>query len=169
MRDETAHTVVLNPEEERAYSYSIGGVFINFGMIEILSYQWVSGLGRDPIVMRDMAIDMRLCERIDLIKELIDRVDWPSETKLNAINLWSEASKLSQIRNRIAHNPFIRGKNRDGHLVSGIANGKKMKEPGPYEYELLEADEITKAALRAGVIGRELAAFLPRFEEGKDE
>ncbi len=152
--------IKLQPDDERAYSYSIGGVFINFGALEMMSFRWVDTLGRDPVVMRDLAIDMNLARRIELIVALITRSDWPDDLKQKSISLWREVSDQSKIRNTIAHNPFVTAKNREGLTVSGIANAKKMKGEGPYEYELLSAEDISKAALRAGALGRELATIL---------
>ena len=152
--------IKLQNDDERAYSYVIGGVFINFGALEMMSFGWVESLGNDPVVMRDLAIDMNLAKRIDFIVMLIKRSEWPDDLKEKSISLWRQVAEESKIRNTIAHNPYITGMNREGSTVSGIANAKKMKGDGPYEYELLSAEDISKAALRAGALGRELATIL---------
>ena len=63
----------LPHDAERAFSYTIGGVFINFGALEMISFRWVEALGKDPVVMRDLAIDMNLGRRIEFIVTLITR------------------------------------------------------------------------------------------------
>jgi hypothetical protein len=99
---------------------------------------------------------MGLAERIRLIKQLIDRATWPQDRKNRAKTLWDEVSEKSKIRNKIAHNPFVSGKSKDGIPVKGIADFKKMKGPGPYEYELLQVSEIEQVILRAEKLSREL-------------
>jgi hypothetical protein len=110
--------------------------------------------------MRDLAIDMNLGRRIEFIVTLITRSSWSPEIRDRSITLWRTVADESKIRNRIAHNPFVSGKNKEGQVVSGIANAKKMKGDGPYEYELVTADEIAGAALKAGELGRELSEIL---------
>ena len=150
----------LPQDDERAYSYAIGGVFINFGALEMISFRWVEVLGKDPVVMRDLAIDMSLGQRIKFIVMLINRSSWAPEIQTRSICLWTEVANESKIRNTIAHNPFVLGNNKEGQPVSGIASAKKMKGGGPYEYKLVTADEIAGAALRAGELGRELSEIL---------
>jgi hypothetical protein len=150
----------LPHDDERAFSYTIGGVFLNFGALEMISFRWVEVLGKDPVVMRDLAIDMNLGRRIEFIVTLITRSSWSPEIRDRSITLWRTVADESKIRNRIAHNPFVSGKNKEGQVVSGIANAKKMKGDGPYEYELVTADEIAGAALKAGELGRELSEIL---------
>jgi len=150
----------LPQDDERAYSYAIGGVFINFGALEMISFRWVEVLGKDPVVMRDLAIDMNLRQRIKLIVMLITRSSWAPEIQTRSILLWTKVADESNIRNTIAHNPFVWGKNKEGQPVSGIANAKKMKGGGPYEYKLVTADEIAGAALRAGELFRDLSEIL---------
>src|ERR1700753_1506373 len=117
---------MLTAEEERLWSNAIGGVFLNFGGIEFASFRWIEALSTDAI-MRDLAIDMRLSQRIGLIKRLVDRASWPAEKKKKAIELWDEVAKRSEIRNTIAHNPFSFGRDREGRPAAGIINVKKMK------------------------------------------
>jgi len=150
----------LPQDDERAYSYAIGGVFINFGALEMISFRWVEVLGKDPVVMRDLAIDMNLGQRINFIVMLITRSSWAPEIQTRSISLWKKVAVESNIRNTIAHNPFVWGKNKEGQPVSGIANAKKMKGGGPYEYKLVTADEIAGAALRAGELCRDLSEIL---------
>ena len=150
----------LPHDAERAFSYTIGGVFINFGALEMISFRWVEALGKDPVVMRDLAIDMNLGRRIEFIVTLITRSSWAPAIQARSITLWRRVADESKIRNTIAHNPFVWGKNKEGQPVSGIANAKKMKGDGPHEYELVTADEIACAALRAGDLGRELSEIL---------
>jgi hypothetical protein len=158
------HFTPLGAEEEAAYSYAIGGVFINFGAVEMMSYRWVEWLSTDPVVMRDMAIDMKLADRIRLIVRLVERTDWPADDKKSAVELWQAVGTASQIRNRIAHNPFIRGRNKEGQPISGIGNAKAMKGKGPYEFQLLGPDEIEAAAHHAGELGTRLLEIIRKYK-----
>jgi hypothetical protein len=150
----------LPQDDERAYSYAIGGVFINFGALEMISFRWVEVLGKDPVVMRDLAIDMNLRQRINFIIKLITRSSWAPEIQARSISLWERVAVESKTRNTLAHNPFVWVKNKEGQPVSGIANAKQMKGDGPYEYKLVTADEIEGAALRARELLRDLSELL---------
>lgn len=159
---------MLSAEEEHLWSNAIGGVFLNFGSIEFASFRWIEALSTD-LLMRDIAIDMKLSQRIGLIKRLVERAAWPTEKKKKAIELWDEVAKRSEIRNTIAHNPFSFGRDRNGHPAAGILNVKKMKGPGPYEVSLLNAHQILETAFRAGELSKELHVLWATPYEEKSE
>ena len=165
MKSNKVRTLTL--EEERTWSNAIGGVFLNFGGIEFASYRWIEALSNDQI-LRDVAIDMNLARRIDLIKKLIQRSSWQDDKKKGAIDLWKEVSGHSKIRNTIAHNPMSFGRNRDGLAIGGIINVKEMKGPGPYEVQTLDVMDLVETARRVALIANKLHPFLEDEESAKD-
>jgi hypothetical protein len=159
---------LLTAEEERLWSNAIGGVFLNFGGIEYASFRCIEALSTD-MIMRDVAIDMKLSQRIDLIKRLVQRSSWAPEKKKKAVEIWNEVAKRSEIRNTIAHNPFSFGQDRAGKPAAGIINVKQMKGPGPYEVPLLDVHQILETAHRAGELYNELQALWVEPHEEKKE
>jgi hypothetical protein len=158
---------ILTAEEERLWSNAIGGVFLNFGGIELASLRWIEVLSTD-LILRDVAIDMNLSQRIGLIKRLVERASWPPGKKKKAVELWAEVAKRSETRNAIAHNPFSFCRDREGRPTAGIINFKRMKGPGPYEIPLLNAEQILDTAFRAGELSKELhALWAEPYEEPK--
>lgn len=158
----------LTLEEERTWSNAIGGVFLNFGGIEFASYRWIEALSQDPM-LRDVAIDMNLGRRIDLIKKLILRSNWDGEKQKAAIDLWKTVAGHSKIRNTIAHNPMTFGRNRDGDAVGGIINVKEMKGPGPYDVPTLSVMELVETARRVARIADKLQSLWANEEPKKDQ
>ncbi|MCY7350997.1 MAG: hypothetical protein LH606_10050 [Cytophagaceae bacterium] len=88
-----------------------------------------------------------------------ERSDWPDLVKNESHSLWSEASKLSELRNTIAHNPLVFGSTAEGIPAWGIVNIKKMKGPGPFSVELIDLQSIISVAIRAGEITNKYRNF----------
>lgn len=128
----------------------IGAFITNFGAAEMASFQWINALSADPVVLRDLAIDMPFRKRIALVCQLIERSGATTERKEKAIGLWEEVAKLAEIRNTIAHSPFVT------QPSAGFINVKKFKGDGPYELKPLGLMEIASA-------GRRLALILPEL------
>lgn len=147
--------VMLSKEQEHLWSDSIGGLILNLGGIELDSFRWIQHLSTDKIVS-DLAIDMTLSKRLQIIRELIERSDFSPESRKRAVELWSEVGKISETRNTIAHNPIVFGPGQDGKPVMGIPNVKNMKGSGPFTITLVNVAKIIEAAHRLVVISRAL-------------
>ena len=150
---------LLTAEQERQWSNAIGGVFLNFGFLEFISIRWVKHFSRDE-VLNDLSIDLSFTKRIQLINQLINRSDWSETLKKEAQVLWNEASKLSENRNTIAHNPLVLGASSDGQPSEGIVNVKKMKGVGSFAVDLIDLKSIISVATRAGELTNQLQKFL---------
>lgn len=153
--------VQLSGAENKDWAQAIGGVFLNFGLLEFISYRFVEILSND-VMLRDVAIEMQFARRIQLIKKLIERSTWTNEEKLEALQLWGEAAKASEIRNTVAHNPFSSGKDQNGNDAKGILRARDMVGVGPYAVTLIQLRQLVDTATRAG----EIALALNRFIEG---
>ena len=138
----------MDTAKELKWEPLIGGFITNFGAAEIASFQWITTLSADPVVLRDLAIDMPFRKRISLVCQLIERSGVSKERKDKAIGLWEEVAKLAEIRNTIAHSPFIT------QPSTGFLNVKKLKGDGPYEIVPLGLVDVANA-------GSRLARILP--------
>jgi hypothetical protein len=132
--------------------------FINFGLIEFESYLWAYWLGGKSHKAKDKAIGLMLSPRITFIKTLVSESSLTEEDMKKADSLWTKVSNDSLLRNRIAHNPFIR-KSKNELSKCGIADAKTMIGPGPYKYNLLEVGAIADAALDAARLAESLQDF----------
>jgi hypothetical protein len=152
-------SVTLTAEQERLWSNAIGGIMLNFGQVEFTSHRWIQHFSRDPLI-GDLAIDMQFSKRLQLIRELLARAELSSEVRSRALELWTEAGKLSETRNRLAHNPMVFAPGPDGQLIPGIPNVKHMKGSGPFTITVLDSSQIIHAARRLGEIAAELDQLL---------
>lgn len=99
--------MILNPLYIGEWPCKVGQYMLNFGAIELLSYQHLIVL--EPTRERfNENLDCLLGERIKRILELLDastKLDTTTKTDIKL--LWIEAKELSVWRNRIAHNPVL--------------------------------------------------------------
>lgn len=99
--------VVLNAPYLGAWADKIGRFILNFGGIELLSYQQLLLLeaSHEDFVAN---LDRLLGRRIDRIVHLLETTDRLCvDERPPAVELWEEAREFSKWRNRIAHNPVL--------------------------------------------------------------
>lgn len=141
------------------WSQSIGGLIINFGLIEFQSMRWIQAFGGDAAVLK--ARRSKLSERIDAAVALIKESALSPLDQARACELWSEARRLSKMRNRIAHNPICIGRSADtDEVVLSIIDLKNMAPKSANTLEPLQYTHIASFALRAGEDGIELSAII---------
>jgi hypothetical protein len=145
-----SHLAIMDTTQGMKWEPLIGAFIMNFGAVEMASFQWITALSADPVVLRDLAIDMQFRKRISLVCQLIERSATSAEQKAEAVGLWEEVAKLAEIRNTIAHSPFV------SQPSEGFINVKKLKGDGPYELKPLGLVEIASA-------GSRLARILPKI------
>lgn len=130
-RRRTGAAVFLrNPSQGSGFVEAVGKLITNFGGIEFYSHIWVIELSRDEIVT-DLAVELPLSKRIDLVNELVDRERMPKRWKAESTKLWTRAKKLSETRNIVAHSPIPyswRDRPADGPPdLIGIPNMKQIR------------------------------------------
>lgn len=152
-------TVMLNKEQESQWSNIIGGLILNFGTIEFMSFRWIQHFATDSLV-NDLAIDMQLSKRLQIIRDLVERSSLADDARKQAIALWDEVGKLAELRNTIAHNPIVFGVGPDQKQAMGIPNVKQMKGSGPFAVRLIQVSKIYEAAHRLVAISTELDGIL---------
>jgi|SRR3954466_5552639 len=99
--------MVINPHYLNSWPELIGKYMLNFGGIELLSYQFLlifENSETDFIKNYDRSLGARIERIFQLIKA---QTNIENETKDNITELWAEAKNLSVWRNRIAHNPVL--------------------------------------------------------------
>ncbi len=90
------------------WSQSIGGLIINFGIIEFQSLRWIEKLDGVPAALK--ARRDKLSLRINAAVALIPSSSLAEIDQRKARDLWTEVNSLSATRNRIAHNPICVGR-----------------------------------------------------------
>jgi hypothetical protein len=148
-----------NVPQMALWSQSIGGFIINFGIAEFLTLRCV-----EKFAGKQAAIackKKKLSERINAAKKALASSALTVEEKKRSEILWAEISKLSQTRNRIAHNPLCPGFNKaTNQIVWSAIDLKKMVPVGENALEPLDYAEIAGAALRVRDICQELRTLI---------
>ena len=141
------------------WSQSIGGLIINFGIIEFQSLRWIEKL--DGVSAALKARKDKLSLRINAAVALIPSSSLSDIDQRKARDLWTEVNNLSAMRNRIAHNPICVGRRADtGEAVLSIIDLKKMSPTSDNPLETLDYSQIASSALRVREIGRQLSALI---------
>ncbi len=141
------------------WSQSIGGLIINFGIIEFQSLRWIEKL--DGVSAALKARKDKLSLRINAAVALIPSSSLSEIDQRKARNLWTEVNNLSDMRNRIAHNPIcVDRRANTGEAVLSIIDLKKMSPTNDNPLETLDYSQIASGALRVREIGRQLSALI---------
>lgn len=99
--------VVFNSTHLGEWPLKIGQFILNFGAIELISYQHLNALEPTREVF-NLNADRLLSQRLDRIQTLLEQSTNMSRAEKETVNsLWAEARALSMWRNRIAHNPVL--------------------------------------------------------------
>lgn len=99
--------VVLNPPYVGDWPQKVGQYMLNFGAIEMFSYQHLILLEPTRADF-NRNLDRLLSQRIERISQLLDASKTIDEsTKAYLRSLWADAKDLAAWRNRIAHNPVL--------------------------------------------------------------
>ena len=98
---------VVNPPYLGEWVHKVGAYMLNFGAIELISFQFLNEL---ELTREDFNRNLEhlLAARIKRILKLVDAsttISEPDRTQIRS--LWDEARQLSQWRNKIAHNPVL--------------------------------------------------------------
>jgi hypothetical protein len=99
--------MVLNAPYMGEWPRKVGQYMLNFGAIELFSYQHLILLEATRVDF-NKNLNFLLSPRIDRILELIDtsrKISNPDKIEIKS--LWLEAKELAHWRNRIAHNPVL--------------------------------------------------------------
>jgi hypothetical protein len=153
------------PTDMGYWSQSIGGLIINFGIIEFLTLRWIEVLGGDQAALD--ARKSKLANRINSVLALIPNSALSSSDKKQAGDLWDEVLKLTATRNRIAHNPLCIAIDPTNQLaVLSVVDLKIMTPKGQNPLERLDRTKIADIGLRVGAIGRLLSDLLTSLPNG---
>jgi hypothetical protein len=156
----------IKPPDMGYWSQSIGGLVINFGIIEFLTLRWIQVFDSEAAATKSRKD--RISDRIKSARALIPASPLSDADKKTADDLWDEVSKLLVTRNRVAHNPICLGfMPSSGEMVLSIIDLKKMTPTGSNPLERLDFSQIGSIALRARDIGNSLKAFIESIPKSK--
>jgi len=144
-------SIIIQTPETNRWAECIGGLVINFGLAECLSFIWIRKLaGKDA---ERKARKKTFGERIERITKLISTSQFSNQDKESAIALWGEIKRHSGIRNRIAHNPVnFAIRLNTGETFLTIHDLKKASAVDHDHIEELKIDKIRDTAIRIGQI-----------------
>ena len=142
----------------------VGGLILNFGIAEFQTLRWVERLAG-----AEAAISLRTSFfglRIKAAKALVDISMLSDADKALAHNLWDEISALTKVRNQIAHNPLVLGREvSSGELVWSVIDLNKVVPVGDNRLERLDYLEIQRVALRVRDIALRLSSIIESVPE----
>jgi len=79
---------------------------INFGAIEVQTYEWIRHLSKDGSHLK-AAIKKSFDSRTKCVGELLEEASLADSFRLDCGNAWDEAKDLAMFRNQIAHSPIV--------------------------------------------------------------
>jgi hypothetical protein len=99
--------MVVDPAYMGEWPLKVGQYMLNFGSIELLSFQYLALLESDRDSFK-RNLGLLLGDRIKRVLVLVEASSRLNEThKLELQAAWGEVQQLSLWRNRIAHNPVL--------------------------------------------------------------
>lgn len=150
--------IAHNHPESQPFVEAVGKLIQNMGMIEIQTYDWISALQNDPMVL-EIARRSKFRDRIDVIKKMIQRSESLSpERKGSLLALWNSVVPHSEVRNIVAHSCVMMGFTNDDPsqptVVKGVINFKPRDKSK--EAELVSVEEINGSVNATYRIGASL-------------
>lgn len=147
-----------------AWAEKIGQFIVNFGGIEILTYQYLAYLERTQEAF-DQNFDRALVERIHRIVKLLPSCeDLSADQRARAARLWEKVLRMTKWRNRIAHNPVLpewsAHKNREVDPPDriGLPDVRKLKEGGDGDF--ISVENLSDMVVVSADLSRELHAVI---------
>lgn len=99
----------INHPSSIVWAESIGKLLLNFGALELLTYLWIAYLSNRDDVVLDLASEMQLNRRINLILELLRRSKVDEVRRDQIAIKWKNVQPFLELRNAVAHNPVMFG------------------------------------------------------------
>ena len=142
------------------YATQSGKLIQNFGVIELTSYRWIGFLSKCEIAV-EIAREVPLAKRIDIIVKLLGHGDHKLVKKDEALRLWKQVrDKGCEVRNAIAHGTvglFFRGNPASEEpQSSGVLRLKKWSDVD----ELISLAEVKDAVNTTAQIAEQLNQIL---------
>jgi hypothetical protein len=151
-----------NHPETLPFVEAAGKLIQNLGMIELQTYEWISALQTDPMVL-EMARRSNLRDRIEVVKKMIQRSQLSSDSKNAMLELWSSVIPHLEVRNIVAHSAvvigFPNGDTTQAATVKGVMNFKPRDKTR--EAELISIEEINGSVNATARIGAALIESIP--------
>lgn len=139
-----AMKIAQDHPESKPFVEAVGKLIQNLGMIEIQSYDWISAMQTDPMVL-ELARRSKFRDRVEVIKSMIRRnADISEDDRSKFIEIWSLVVPHSEVRNVVAHSCVVMGFQDDDPAkpatVKGVINLKPKDKSK--EAELISVEEI---------------------------
>ena len=142
-----------------SYAQDVGSFVCNMGAIEHLTYAWVQKLSRDEIVV-ELATNMDLKPRIDLIKKLINRSDRLKDWRDSSLADWADVSGLITTRNALCHNPLLLSWMKPDESAKPDAMRtplvKKIMRSEAGQEKMVDSAELDGAVRKSGALAQKL-------------
>ena len=85
-------------------SLALGRAIWAFSVVESATFDYMQKLSKEPL--HELMDDQLFKARVKLVRRLIERIEGFHTEKANALQYLSQAERLANTRNAIAHNPW---------------------------------------------------------------
>ena len=154
--------------ETKPFVEAVGKLIQNLGMIEIQTYDWISAMQTDSMVL-EIARRSKFRDRVEVVKKMIQRLEHISaDEKSSLLQLWSSVLPHSEVRNLVAHSCVMMGFTNDDPsqpaIVKGVMNLKPRDKTR--EAELISVEEINGSVNASYLVGANLLEALGKLKTG---
>jgi hypothetical protein len=159
---------LVNPPHREDWPCMIGGLVINFGAIETLTYEWIRRLSPDPSHL-ETVLKKPFRTRVEKLRDLINESDLPEDLKSEASGAWDAARGLAEFRNKIAHSPIIlgwRGRSEGDPDYIGVLDYRSAAANQWQLREDINRDQVARKIDEAVQIYSRLQGILERLPSG---
>lgn len=146
----------------KPWATRIGQFILNFAGLEFESYFWLLQMSEQPERIPEFT-KQPYAPRVKTIMKLIKNRSFSEQWKLDAFAGWSDALKLAQLRNRIAHNPLMFAWDSEAEEGEpdfiGVVDIKAGKKPGDTGDPFLSKADVSNAINRINSLVSNLASL----------
>ena len=148
----------------------IGKFILNFGSIEWLTYIWITELALDDLLL-EVASDMPLGKRLDLLAMMIERSRMPKRWKNLSSGMWGRVRKLSEDRNVLAHSPLLlawKGPAVGPPELVGVPNLRHLKKKHGLKVPISPLHKLPEGVNEVVALARQLSEQLDAYRARQD-
>ena len=156
---------ILNPEWTEPWVAQIGKYILNFGAIEHISFLWIVELEEAEVELDDLSA-APFSRRVNRILSLVKKRALSPALTAEIRDAWRAATRLSKLRNDVAHSPIIFGwhdqdRNRPPDFI-GCFNMRRLQEANHALPPLVEFSTLHEGVDEAAALPSVLIKLLNR-------
>ena len=85
----------LNDPAATSWPETVGKLILNFGALELATFQWIAGLAQD-LVLVEVMVDAPFVQRCKAVGRLVERRELNADLRAAVSDAWQEAARLAE-------------------------------------------------------------------------